>query len=171
MDLFSDILDVLSTTLNESVKSKKLKETEEPDKSYIKKMNLVRLKITYKESAKSLLEYLTNDIELDQDEFKSIMKTYKYMLKNPRTDDDLKQNILKSLAILYYIYFNEDGLWIEKLNKCVTIILSERNENKGYDKLHSSIKDDTVLGLITELAKSKTKMMGSVQNIGNILHL
>ena len=47
MDLFSDILDVLNTTLSESVKKKQPIE-EEVDMSYIKKMNLVRLKIAYK---------------------------------------------------------------------------------------------------------------------------
>jgi hypothetical protein len=172
MELFSDILDVLNTTLSESVKKKQtVSPGEEVDASYIKKMNLVRLKIAYKESAKSVMEYLTDDYVLEQDEFKNCVKSYKYMLRNPRTDDQFKQNILKSLAILFYIYFREDGLWIEKYNKCVTGLLNVKNENSDDDKLHSYLSDDSILNAISEIVSSKKNLGTSIKGVEKLLKL
>jgi hypothetical protein len=171
MELFSDILDVLNTTLSESVKKKQtISPNEEVDLSYIKKMNLVRLKITYKESAKSVMEYLTEDYVLEQDEFKNCVKTYKYMLRNPRTDDPFKQNILKSLAILFYVYFRDDGLWIEKYNKCVTGLLNVKNDNDD-SKLHSSLMDDSILKAISEIVSSKKILGTSIKGVEKLLKL
>jgi hypothetical protein len=172
MELFSDILDVLNTTLSESVKKKQnISPDEEVDASYIKKMNLVRLKIAYKESAKSVMEYLTDDYVLEQDEFKNCVKSYKYMLRNPRTDDQFKQNILKSLAILFYVYFREDGLWIEKYNKCVTGLLNTKNENEDDDKLHSYLSDDSILNAISEIVSSKKTLGTSIKGVEKLLKL
>jgi len=171
MDLFSDILDVLNTTLSESVK-KKQPIGEEVDMSYIKKMNLVRLKIAYKESAKSVMEYLTEDYVLEQDEFKNCVRTYKYMLRNPRTDEQFKQNILKSLAILFYVYFREDGLWIEKFNKCVTGLMNIKNENPdGESKLHSLLNDDSILKAISEIVSTKKTLGTSIKGVEKLLKL
>jgi hypothetical protein len=170
MDLFSDILDVLNTTLSESVK-KKQPIDEEVDPSYIKKMNLVRLKIAYKESAKSVMEYLTDDYVLEQDEFKNYVKTYKYMLRNPRTDEQFKQNILKSLAILFYVYFREDGLWIEKYNKSVTGLLNIKNDNENDDKLHSCLSDDSILKAISEMVASKKCLGTNIRCVEKLLKL
>ena len=91
------------------------------------------------------------------------------MLKNPRTDESLKQNILKSLAILYYIYFKDDGMWTEKLNKCVTAMLSERNTNDDAAKLHSSIKDTTILRVISELAKARESVNSNIEALGDLI--
>jgi hypothetical protein len=170
MELFSDILDVLNTTLSESVK-KKQPIDEEVDPSYIKKMNLIRLKITYKESAKSVMEYLTDDYVLEQDEFKNYVKTYKYMLRNPRTDEQFKQNILKSLAILFYVYFREDGLWIEKYNKSVTGLLNIKNDNENDDKLHSCLSDDSILKAISEMVASKKSLGTNIRCVEKLLKL
>jgi hypothetical protein len=170
MDLFSDILDVLNTTLSESVK-KKQPVDEEVDASYIKKMNLVRLKIAYKESAKSVMEYLTDDYVLEQDEFKNCVKTYKYMLRNPRTDEQFKQHILKSLAILFYVYFREDGLWIEKFNKCVTGLLNVKNENSDDNKLHSLLNDDSILKAIADITSAKKTLGVNIKGVEKLLKL
>ncbi len=171
MDLFSDILDVLNTTLSESVKKKNTVVDEEVDVSYIKKMNLVRLKIAYKESAKTVMEYLTEDYVLEQDEFKHYVKTYKYMLRNPRTDDQFKQNILKSLAILFYVYFREDGLWIEKYNKSISGLLNIKNDNSDDDKLHSCLTDDSILKAISEIVASKKTLGVSIKGVEKLLKL
>jgi hypothetical protein len=172
MELFSDILDVLNTTLSESVKKKQtISPDEEIDMTYIKKMNLVRLKIAYKESAKSVMEYLTDDYVLEQDEFKNCVKTYKYMLRNPRTDEQFKQNILKSLAILFYVYFREDGLWIEKFNKSVTGLLNVKNDNEDDDKLHSCLTDDSILKAISEIVSSKKILGVSIKGVEKLLKL
>ena len=171
MELFSDILDVLNTTLSESVKKKQPVE-EEVDLSYIKKMNLVRLKIAYKESAKSVMEYLTEDYVLEQDEFKNCVKTYKYMLRNPRSDEQFKQNILKSLAILFYVYFREDGLWIEKFNKCVAGLLNVKNDNSdGDSKLHSCLNDDSILKAITDITSAKKTLGTNIKGVEKLLKL
>lgn len=171
MELFSDILDVLNTTLSESVK-KKQPVDEEVDASYIKKMNLVRLKIAYKESAKSVMEYLTEDYVLEQDEFKNYVKTYKYMLRNPRTDEVFKQNILKSLAILFYVYFRDDGLWIEKYNKSITGLLNIKNEHSDGDgKLHSCLTDDSILKAIAEIVASKKSLGTCIKGVEKLLKL
>jgi hypothetical protein len=171
MELFSDILDVLNTTLSESVKKKQPMD-EEVDASYIKKMNLVRLKIAYKESAKSVMEYLTEDYVLEQDEFKNCVKTYKYMLRNPRTDEPFKQNILKSLAILFYVYFRDDGLWIEKYNKCVTGLMNVTNGNSDDEsKLHSLLADDSILKAITEIVSVKKTLGSSIKGVEKLLKL
>lgn len=169
MDLFSDILDVLNTTLSESVKKKKPVD-EYVDISYIKKMNLVRLKIAYKESAKSVMEFLTEDYVLEQDEFKNYVKTYKYMLRNPRTDASFQQNILKSLAILFYVYFREDGLWIDKYNKAVVGLLNIKNENHET-KLHSCLLDDSILKAISEIATSKKFLDANIRNVEKLLKM
>jgi hypothetical protein len=172
MELFSDILDVLNTTLSESVKKKQtISPDEEVDMSYIKKMNLVRLKIAYKESAKSVMEYLTEDYVLEQDEFKNCVKTYKYMLRNPRTDEPFKQNILKSLAILFYVYFRDDGLWMEKYNKCVTGLLNVKNEHLDESKLHSSLVDDSILKAIAEIVTVKKTLGSSIKCVEKLLKL
>ena len=169
MGLFSAILEVLNTTHAESVKKNNPPDSEEPDKSYIKKMNIVRLNMTYKESTKVLLELLTDNAVLSLTDFKSNIKTYKYMLKNPRTDDPLKQNILKSLALLYYIYFRDDGMWIEKLNKCVTAMLNERNTNDDVTKVHSSIKDSTILRVVGDLTKARESVNSSIEALGDLI--
>jgi hypothetical protein len=170
MELFSDILDVLNTTLSESVKKKQPIE-QEIDMSCIKKMNLVRLKIAYKESAKSVMEYLTDDYVLEQDEFKDCVKKYKYMLRNPRTDEQLKQNILKSLAILFYVYFRDDGLWIEKFNKTITGLLNVPNEYSDNSKLHSCLSDDNILKAIAEIAAVKKNLGVSIKGVEKLLKL
>ncbi len=169
MELFSDILDVLNTTLNESVKKKK-KDDEPFDPSCIKKMNIARLNITYKESAKALIESLSSDCVIEQDEFRTNVKMYKYMLRNPRTDSKLKQNVLKSMCILFYIYFKEDGMWIEELNKTVSSVLSEKDENCDSRRLHSSIKDTTVLQMLNEFSKSRSAIESNIQNLEKSLH-
>lgn len=171
MELFSDILDVLNTTLSESVKKKRSCGLEEPDKTYIKKMNLVRLNMTYKESSRSLSEHLANDIEFDDDEFKNYVKTYKYMLRNQRTDDELKQKILKSVALLYYMHFGMDGLWIDKYNKCITIILSERSERD--DKLiHSSlINGDSIVYMFVNVTESRKLLLEQIKHVESELNL
>jgi len=172
MELFSDILDVLNTTLSESVKKKQsISPDEEVDASYIKKMNLVRLKIAYKESAKLVMEYLTDDYVLEQDEFKNCVKSYKYMLRNPRADEQFKQNILKSLAILFYVYFREDGLWVDKFNKCVTGLLNVKNDNSDDDKLHSCLLDDSILKAIAEIVVSKKSLGTCIKGVEKLLKL
>lgn len=167
MDLFSDILDVLNTTMSESVKKK---QPIDEDVSYIKKMNLVRLKITYKESLKTIMSFLTEDYVLEQDEFKNYVKTYKYMLRNPRADEQFKQHILQSLTILFYVYFREDGLWIDKFNKSVTGLLNLKNDN-GENELHSCLSDCGILNAIAGIVASRKSLDMNIRCVEKLLKL
>ena len=117
------------------------------------------------------MEYLTEDYVLEHDEFKICVKNYKYMLRNPRIDEPLKQNIIKSLVILFYVYFREDGLWIEKFNKCISGLLNEPNQQTDKGKLHSSLKDDGMLQAIHEIMSVKKNLGVSIRGVEKLLKL